>query len=250
MRTFFLFFLILFAANTHGNPGLVQTIQQVKPSIVAIAILNPTGSPRTKLIGTGFVIAPGNQIVTNHHVIAAALDTNRQEEYVVLSGTANQVVMHRVISRQSAVPYDLAVLTIDATLPALTLSKQNTLLPEGSDVAFTGFPITSVLGLYPATHRGIIAAQTPVVIPADSAAQLQAAAIRRLGAPYMVYQLDATAYPGNSGSPLYLPHSGEVIGVINQVHIKSTREAVLSDPSGITYAIPIQHLQTLLQGQN
>ena len=63
----------------------------------------------------------------------------------------------------------------------------------------------------------------------------------------MVYQLDATAYPGNSGSPLYHASSGEVIGVINKVYVKSTREAVLSDPSAITYAIPIRFLLPLLQ---
>lgn len=249
MRYFFLIFLLLFAAKSDADQNLVDIIQKVKPSIVAIGIFNPTASPRTRLIGTGFAVAAGNQIVTNHHVIAAALDTNRQEEYVVLSGSANQVVMHKVVSIQTAVAYDLAVLTIEAKLPALTIATQQGLVAEGSNIAFTGFPITSVLGLYPATHRGIIAAHTPIVIPADQAAQLQAAAIRRLGAPYLVYQLDATAYPGNSGSPLFLPGSGEVIGVINQVHIRTTREAVLSDPSGITYAIPIHHLQPLLKGQ-
>ena len=39
-------------------------------------------------------------------------------------------------------------------------------------------------------------------------------------------------------------------GIINQVYIKSTREAVLSDPSGITYAIPVQHLINLLEQPN
>ena len=62
----------------------------------------------------------------------------------------------------------------------------------------------------------------------------------------MVYQLDATAYPGNSGSPLYDANTAEVIGIINKVYVKSTREAVLSDPSGITYAIPVKFLLPLL----
>jgi len=71
--------------------------------------------------------------------------------------------------------------------------------------------------------------------------------LRQLDEPYLVYQLDAVAYPGNSGSPLYRPDSAEVIGIINQVYIKSSREAVLSDPSGISYAIPSRHLLELMQ---
>ena len=119
---------------------------------------------------------------------------------------------------------------------------------EGERVAFTGFPIGSVLGLYPATHRGIISAITPISIPSSSSRQLDAKKIRSLRDPLFVYQLDATAYPGNSGSPLYRPDTGEVIGILNMVFVKSTKEDVLSKPSGISYAIPVKHLHSLLQG--
>jgi S1-C subfamily serine protease len=63
---------------------------------------------------------------------------------------------------------------------------------------------------------------------------------------YPVLQLDATAYPGNSGSPVYDPESGEVLGIINMVFVKGTKEAALTQPSGITYAIPAKHLQALM----
>jgi S1-C subfamily serine protease len=58
--------------------------------------------------------------------------------------------------------------------------------------------------------------------------------------------LDATAYPGNSGSPVFDVDTGEVIGIINMVFIKGSKEAALSQPSGITYAIPSIHLKDLL----
>ena len=35
--------------------------------------------------------------------------------------------------------------------------------------------------------------------------------------------------------------------MINMVLVKSTKESVLSDPSGVTYAIPVEHLHTLLE---
>src|SRR5262249_51111793 len=103
------------------------------------------------------------------------------------------------------------------------------------------------LGIIPATHRGMIAAITPIAIPTPAASNLDARIVRRLTTgPFVVYQLDATAYPGNSGSPAYDPDTGEVFAIINMVFVKSTRESVLKDPSGITYAIPARHLRALL----
>jgi S1-C subfamily serine protease len=62
--------------------------------------------------------------------------------------------------------------------------------------------------------------------------------------------LDGTAYPGNSGSPLYDPKSGRVIGIINMVIVKEGRENVLAKPSGIAFAIPINYLTQLLANQD
>ena len=70
--------------------------------------------------------------------------------------------------------------------------------------------------------------------------------IRRLtSGPFPVFQLDATAYPGNSGSPIYDPVTGDVLGIVNMVFVKGTKESALTQPSGITYAIPAKHLQVL-----
>jgi S1-C subfamily serine protease len=66
--------------------------------------------------------------------------------------------------------------------------------------------------------------------------------------PFDVYQLDAIAYPGNSGSAVYRASTGEVIGVMNSVFVKESRESLLSAPSGIAYAIPVRHLRALLEG--
>ena len=69
-------------------------------------------------------------------------------------------------------------------------------------------------------------------------------------ARFPIYQLDATAYPGNSGSPLYDPHSGAVVGIINMVFVKGLKESAISNPSGITYAVPVSHARELLQRKN
>lgn len=236
---------LLWHLTLPAHAALPDSIQKIKPAVVAIGLFSPLASPRVQLVGTGFVVADGSKIITNYHVIAKAPDVKRNESYVVLSGQADNIQIHQITDTKTQTVHDLAVLTIEAKLPAATLAGAE-FISEGTEIAFTGFPITAVLGLYPATHRGIISAVTPIAIPADHSGQLQASALRQLRQPFMVYQLDATAYPGNSGSPLYDANTAEVIGIINKVYVKSTREAVLSDPSGITYAIPVKFLLPLL----
>ncbi len=225
---------------------LVSLLPQVKPAVVAIGIYNPTAAPRLKLIGSGFAVSPGNRIVTNFHVVEKTLNTSQNESYVVLSGTGPQPTMHQIQHTVSSREHDLALLTIAEKLPFLTLADTD-LIAEGTEIAFTGYPITGVLGLYPATHRGIISAVTPIAIPADHSTALNPRTLRQLQQPFMVYQLDATAYPGNSGSAVYRQSDGKVVAIINMVLVKSSREAVLSDPSGISFAIPVSHLHQLLQ---
>ncbi|MBK6599958.1 MAG: hypothetical protein IPG25_19545 [Proteobacteria bacterium] len=61
------------------------------------------------------------------------------------------------------------------------------------------------------------------------------------------FSSDAIAYPGNSGSPLYDVERGEVVGIVNMVFVKGTKEAALSAPSGISFAIPAKYLGALLR---
>jgi S1-C subfamily serine protease len=105
-----------------------------------------------------------------------------------------------------------------------------------------------VLGLYPSTHRGMIASISPIAIPQSRAGDLDPRTIKRLSAdPFPIFELDATAYPGNSGSPIYDPENGDVLGVINMVFVKGTKESALTQPSGITYAVPSSHIEELLK---
>lgn len=238
------FFSVTVAAQAQNN--LPVLVQRLKPSVVAIAIYNPTASPRLKLLGSGFVINPGDQIVTNYHVISAALDPVKNESYVVLSGHGQQPKVHQVLTTRSSRQHDLALLKIDGQLPPVALASGD-YVAEGTELAFTGYPITGVLGLYPATHSALLSAVTPVAIPVDNSQVISAATLKQLRDPFLIYQLDGTAYPGNSGSMLYNRESGEVVGIINMVLVKSSREAVLSDPSGISYAIPVKHLHQLIQ---
>ena len=241
-------------ALTVGLPGLVHAdlvgiLPHIKPSIVAVGTYQRTRSPAFQFRGTGFVIGDGFLIATNAHVLPDAVASeNRETLVIVVPGEGEQGTVRAVRKLADERSRDLALLRLEsgAALPALTLAARER-VHEGQEIAFTGFPIGSVLGMTPVTHRGIVSAITPIGIPQANSRDLNPALIRSLSKDvFRVYQLDATAYPGNSGSPVFDPQTGEVIGVINMVFVKSTKESVLSDPSGISYAIPVEYLHKLL----
>jgi serine protease Do len=243
-------FLWLSASPSPALGGLPETIERVKPSIVAVGTFQKTRSPAFAFRGTGFVVGDGTLIVTNAHVLPETVQDERGEILIVLAaggnGQASQARDAKVIDIDK--DHDLALLRVAGSrLPALSIGDSDR-AREGIRVAFTGFPIGSALGFVPVTHRGIISALTPIVLPAPTSQQLDARAIRRTkSGAFVVFQLDATAYPGNSGSPLYDDETGEVIGIINMVFVKGTKEAALSTPTGISFAIPAKYLDALVK---
>ena len=237
---------IFSALTMPATADLVQTLAKVKPAIVGVGTVLPTRNPARIFSGTGFVVGDGLTVVTNAHVLPPLLDEAQKERLVVYSGTALNPRVHeaRLVARD--LEHDIALLRLDGSpLPALLLGDSNT-VREGATMAFTGLPLGMVLGFNPATHRGIVAAITPYVSPAYHSKQLDAKAVRRLARPFDVFQLDAIAYPGNSGSPLYDPETGMVYGVLNSVFIKESKENLLKQPSGITYVIPGNYIRELL----
>lgn len=227
---------------------LADTVDKIKASIVAIGTVQPTRRPPAKFQATGFVIDQGHQVITNAHALPDFLDTPNKETLVVFIGQGQLFEARPAKRIATDFAHDLALLEFDgAPLPALRVGESKR-VREGQAIAFTGFPLGVVLGLFPVTHTGIISAISPVAIPVPAAKQLDAATIRRLkDQPYEVLQLDATAYPGNSGCPLYEPDTGRVIGVINSVFVQESKESILEKPSGITYAIPAHYIQALLK---
>lgn len=218
------------------------------PAVVGVGSYAPARRPPADLRGTGFVVGDGSRVVTNHHVIDFEPAARIKEELVVFVGRGRQVEYRhaRIVARDAE--HDLALLAIvGPPLPALRFASAP--LRVGEEVAFTGYPLGAILGLYPVTHQGMVSALPPLAIPATTSRDLSTARLRALRDPFEVIQLDATAYPGNSGSPLYRRDSGELVGVLNQVFVKGRKENVISDPSGITYAIPARYIAPLLEAR-
>jgi serine protease Do len=226
-------------------------IERAKGSVVAVGTYERTRTPSFEFRGTGFAVGDGTLIVTNAHVLPRFVDGSRLETVgivIPLPGGGQQVQFREAKTLASDTESDLAVLKVGgAPLPALIVGDSDS-VKEGQRVLFTGFPIGNALGPFAATHAGMVSAIAPIAIPQGKGADLDPKVVRRLAlGEFPIFQLDATAYPGNSGSPLYSPDTGEVIGVVNMVVVKGTKEAVLTQPSGITYAMPAKHLRKLLQ---
>src|SRR5256885_3884108 len=153
-----------------GGPASAQdagTIERIKPSIVAVGSFERTRNPQFSFAGTGFAVGDGSLVATNEHVLPKTLNTERNETIAIsvrIQDDAIQVRAARKVASDASA--DLALLRIDGPpLRPLRLGDSDG-VREGESYLFTGFPIGAVLGLFPVTHRAMIAAVTPIAIPA------------------------------------------------------------------------------------
>ncbi|WP_347986181.1 serine protease [Methylomonas sp. AM2-LC] len=241
-------FVLFYLHNCQAaENALADLLPRIKPAIVAVGTIQPSRTPPEIFMGTGFVVGDGRSIITNAHVVAKELDVQHLEKFAIFFLQDHKVMMGQADLTATDDNHDLALLTLKGgQLPAMEIGDSNK-VREGEVYAFTGYPIGMVLGVHPVTHKGMISAISPSAIPASNSKQLNVKMVKSLKTPFDVFQLDGTAYPGNSGSPLYDPTSGKVIGILDKVFVQGSKENAISNPSGITYAIPAVHIKKLLE---
>lgn len=225
----------------------VESVRRVRSSVVAVGTYLRTDRPTIRYFGTGFVIADGNMVVTNHHVVAGIKTADRQKQMQVFFPDSLPTEGRNATLIAADEKHDVAILRFDG--PKADPLEMNLRLDieQGMTVGVVGYPIGTALGLVPAAHRGVVAAVVPAVLPLPAGAKMtpQLAEARRN--PYMLYQLDLTVFPGNSGSPLFDGIDGRIIGIINKTLATQTREHLLDRPSGIAYAVPARWIDELLK---
>lgn len=243
--------VLLFLFSGLARADLPDTVARVKPAVVIVGTFKPTNSPRFTMRGTGFVVGNGNLAITNAHVLPEGADFDADTRLVLLVRQApDDLQMRQASVLEVDKLHDLVLLRFDgAPVPALALRDSDG-VREGQAVAFMGFPIGGALGYSPVTHRGMVSSVTAIALPTANAQQLNPRTVSSLrSGSFDVFQLDATAYPGNSGGPMFDEKNGDVLGVINMVFVKGTKESALSSPSGISYAIPSKFVMKLLQSR-
>ena len=244
---------IFFAGPLRADMSSV--IAKVKPSVVIVGTFKSTNSPRFGLRGAGFIVSNGtvgstNLVITNAHVLQQPAEEDLDASLVVqIRVSQNEWQMRPVSVLEVDKVHDLALLRFEGpAAPGLSV-RDSASVQEGQAIAFMGFPIGGALGFSPVTHRGMVSSITAAALPTPTANQLNEKTIRSLRerSSFDIFQLDGTAYPGNSGGPLFDPDTGEVLGVVNMVFIKGTKESALTNPSGISYAIPSGFILQLLR---
>lgn len=243
-----------------GAAGLVELVASLKPSVCAVGSLNPLASPRFGFRGSGFFVGDGSLVATCWHVLPASGIGVAPEAASAPPGLTSLAILmpagdggpewREAELLASDRTHDLALLRIKGRPGVPCALAADGAAREGMEVALMGFPIGGVLGFKPVTHRGIVAAIVASSLPTRQASALTPANAARLReGSFEMLQLDATAYPGNSGGPLFDVQTQQVIGVVNMVLLKGNRESALSQPTGITYAVPVRHLRALLAGR-
>ena len=247
----FLLPLLITAAGGHddGADPFVEAVARLRPSVLAVGTYALQDKPSVRYVGTGFVIGDGNTVVTNAHNVEAVRTRERLERLVLYAPEARpgQGRRARVVAEDAF--HDVALLRFDGPpLPPLAMAAHSA-PRQGLAVGVIGYPIGMILGVVPAVHKGVVAAVVPAVRPLPQGARLTPQLARALREPFNLYQLDLIAYPGNSGSPVFDARNGVVLGVINKTLATRTREHLLTNPSGIAYAVEGRWITALLAGQ-
>jgi S1-C subfamily serine protease len=211
-------------AATTGGMSIPKLVQKVLPSVVSIKV---TGGG-TADEGTGMIISKNGLVVTNNHVIAAAVSSGTIT--ITRSGTTKSEPATLVGTNPVD---DVALIRINnaSNLPTVTFGNSNKLEAGDSVVA-----IGNALGLAagtPTVTSGIVSALgRTVTAGTDTSTETLNNMI----------QTDAAINPGNSGGPL-LDSAGDVIGMNTAV------AGTLSDgenTQNIGFAIPVATIQSLL----
>ena len=240
--------LLLASGNTIAQDygtNLVETIKKVKPSIIAIGTFHPLSRPAVNFYGTGFVFSKNGYAITAEHVLNAINGKGDIDNLCVFfpeEGNSKKV-RAKVVTRN--IKYDLAIIKLEGRGFNHVNLGDSSKIEEGQPIALCGYPYGPVFGLHPTTHTGIISNISPMAIPVQNMSLLSNKMITALRDPYIIFQLDCTAFPGNSGGPLFLPETGDVIGVLNSAFIKITKENKKIS-TGISYAIPINYIKKLI----
>jgi S1-C subfamily serine protease len=195
----------------------VQTFANVRRDPFDLNVLKiPRGS------GTGIIWDEDGHIVSNYHVIAAALQTDGSVNAGLIQVTLADHKSYSVYDVNFARDKDLAVLWINAPKNALRKIKigESKNLKVGQKVWAIGNPF----GLDQSLTTGIISALGRDIQPDENAPPIRG-----------LIQTDAAINPGNSGGPL-LDSAGRLIGVNTAIVSPSGASA------GIGFAIPIDEV--------
>ena len=213
------------AAVLPNGMSIPKLVNRVQPSVVSIDVKGNGQEDQ----GTGMIITSNGLVVTNNHVIAAAV----QSGTITVTRTGSTKSIPAVLVGTNPID-DVALIKVQgvSNLPTVTFGNSNGLVVGDAVVA-----IGNALGLAagtPTVTSGIVSALGRTVTAGTTAAS------ETLD---NMIQTDSAINPGNSGGPL-LDSAGDVVGMNTAV------AGTLSDGSSaqnIGFAIPAATIESLLK---
>lgn len=197
--------------------GMAQQLEAAEiarltsPSIVRV-LIDDSGR---RAGGTGFVVARGGYVLTNHHVVRLAIERDHGPFVLAPGAAVEDLVQSEIIAVWPDV--DLALIRAPGLdLPPLALAARPT-LGAGSAIFVIGYPgAADRLGPISVASfgQGLVSRRFE-------------AAWSPTGEPLSIIQHTAAINPGNSGGPL-LDACGHVVGVNTQREVRA-----ITGPMGI-----------------
>lgn len=168
--------------------------------------------------GSGFFITTDGYFVTNNHVVDGA------DSLSVKNGET--IVPARVIKTDAS--NDIAIIKVEGNYTPLPLGEDLQSRP-GEDVFTVGFPMTDVMGEAPKTTLGTISA------------------VSGFEDDPRMFQISVQIQPGNSGGPLVLKTTGNVIGVTSSsLNVAKFLQQGRAVPQNVNYAMKASYIRPLL----
>jgi putative serine protease PepD len=212
-------------AGTLSRPpdSVAGIAQRVLPTVVSIDV--EAGSNGDT--GSGFVLRSDGYILTNNHVVEAAVAGGQ----ITVRFNDGSTAPGRIVGRSPS--YDLAVLKVARTgLPVAVLGDSDSVVVGDQSIA-----IGSPLGLAGTVTSGIVSAVDRPVTTGESAGTERS---------YLsAIQTDAAINPGNSGGPL-VDGRGLVIGVNSAIATLSSGTGQ-SGSIGVGFSIPINQARRVAE---
>ncbi len=205
------------SANDVSNPttdSVEGVAALVLPSVVQINVGTPTGGGS----GSGIILSPDGQVLTNNHVVELAAEGGS----ITVAFADGTTATARIVGRDPLT--DLAVIQTEGVsgLTPATLGASGD-LQVGQEVVAIGSPF----GLESTVTSGIVSAvNRPVTSGPDAPGEESV---------FPGIQTDAAINPGNSGGPL-VNDEGQVVGINSAIRTGSTGS---NGSIGLGFAIPV-----------
>lgn len=222
-----------FSANVPFGAGesdhFTDAIEKIKQAVVPVVCFGENPDTKAPYLisveGTGFFVIGDRRVITAGHVAKGILAKERIPAcpipaiYIPTDGWNNSSIRYVPIkSCTTGDALDIGAcelgedpLTDDAIkVKPQPVALDETVYPDGTPIAFTGFPLSFV---EPITSQGIIGTYRGLTA--------------NLGPTELV--IDKSAWPGASGSPVF-GEKANVVGILTQ--------RGFNDASGLAFAIP------------